>query len=129
MFYIDTSAALKFVLEEPESTELIRWMRAHSDAVISSDLLRTELLRATKREAPELMGRARVIIESIFLLRLPPSTFERSAEIGPDLLRSLDAIHLAAALELGDELDGFITYDDRQAAAANLLGFAVLSPR
>ncbi len=46
----------------------------------------------------------------------------------PLLLRSLDAIHLAAALELGDELDGIVTYDERLSDAAALLGVAVISP-
>ena len=61
-------------------------------------------------------------------MTLPTSTFERAAEIAPDLLRSLDAVHLAAALELGDSLEGLITYDERLAAAAALHGIAVISP-
>ena len=74
------------------------------------------------------MPRARAVLDSITLLNVPAETFERAAELEPLLLRSLDAIHLAAALELGDELDGIVTYDDRLSDAAELLGVVVVSP-
>lgn len=127
-YYMDSSAAVKLVLNEPGSRALATWAAAHSDDVVSSDLLRTELLRATRRGAPEHMPRARKVVESITLLSLPPATFERAAELEPYTLRSLDALHLASALELGDELDGLVTYDDRLAAAAALHGIAVIAP-
>lgn len=57
-YYLDTSAAVKLVVREPGSTGLARWAAGHADTVVSSDLLRTELLRATRRGAPELMPRA-----------------------------------------------------------------------
>ncbi len=75
------------------------------------------------------MPRARAVLDSIAILTLPTSTFERAAEPDPDRLRGLDALHLAAALELGDELDGFVTYDDRLAVAASRYAVAVVSPR
>lgn len=127
-YYLDTSAAVKLVLKEARSTALLAWTKAHADDVVSSDLLRTELLRATKRGAPAQMQRARAVLDSITLLSLPAVTFERAAELDPPLLRSLDALHLAAALELGDELDGIITYDDRLAASAQLHGISVIAP-
>jgi len=127
-FYLDTSAAVKLVVSEPGSRAMSRWAVAHPDEIVSSDLLRTELLRATRRGAPEQMPRARAVLDSITLLSVPTETFERAAELEPSLLRTLDAVHLAAALELGDELDGIITYDDRLSDAAALLGVAVISP-
>ena len=54
--------------------------------------------------------------------------FERAATLDPDALRSLDAIHLASAMELGDELDEIVTYDARLAEAARSYGIAVISP-
>ena len=126
-YYLDTSAAVKLVVAEPETAALAKWLEANPE-VVSSDLIRTELLRAVKRAAPEQMVRARRVLDSVALMTLPTSTFERAAEIGPDLLRSLDALHLAAALELGDSLEGLITYDERLAAAAALHGIAVISP-
>jgi len=127
-FYLDTSAAVKLVLGEPSSRAMTKWARVHAERVISCDLLRTELLRATRRGAPDQMPRARAILDSITLLSLPSTTFERAAELEPAGLRSLDAVHLAAALELGDELDGMVTYDDRLAAASALHGVTVVSP-
>lgn len=42
---------------------------------------------------------------------LPTSVFERAALLEPDHVRSLDALHLASALDLGDDLEGLVTYD------------------
>jgi predicted nucleic acid-binding protein len=64
----------------------------------------------------------------VILLSLPASIFERAAELAPDSLRSLDAVHLAAALELGDDLDGIVTYDDRLSEAARQLGITAIGP-
>lgn len=127
-FYLDTSAAVKLVVREPESNALLSWAVANADVVVSSDALRTELLRATRRGAPEQMPRARAVLDSLTIVALPGSTFERAAQLEPAGLRSLEALHLAAALELGDELDGFVTYDARLAAAASLHAIDVISP-
>ncbi len=128
-YYLDTSAAVKLVLSEPSSRAMVAWARGNAERVVSCDLLRTELLRATRRGAPDHMPRARAILDSITLLSLPSTTFERAAELEPAVLRSLDSVHLAAALELGDELDGMVTYDDGLAAAAALHGVTVVAPR
>ena len=97
--------------------------------VVSCDLLRTELLRVTRKVAPNHMRRAREVLESVTLLTMPTAMFERAVELQPEGLRSLDALHLAAALELGDDLEGLITYDDRLQAAADHHGLAVVAPR
>jgi len=52
----------------------------------------------------------------------------RAAELDPSTLRSLDAIHLATALEAGDELTAVVTYDARMSEAAEQLGLRVLAP-
>ena len=78
------------------------------------------------RRTPCLAPRA--LLDSLTLLTVPASTFERAADLDPDLLRGLDALHLAAALELGDDLDGVVTYDERLAAAAQLHGVTVTAP-
>ena len=127
-YYLDTSAAVKLVLSEPGSTAVLAWVTEHDQELVSSDLLRTELLRATRRVSPRLMPRARAVLDAITLLTLPASTFERAAELDPELLRSLDALHLAAALELGDELEGLVTYDRRLATAAEQYAVTVVSP-
>ncbi|MDE3203076.1 MAG: PIN domain-containing protein [Acidobacteriota bacterium] len=127
-FYLDTSAAAKLVVAEPASEAMASWGAAHETRVIASDLLRTELLRATRRAAPDRMQRARSVLDALTLINLTSATFERAATLDPGELRSLDALHLAAALELGDELDGIVTYDSRMAAAASLYGVAVITP-
>jgi predicted nucleic acid-binding protein len=127
-FYLDTSAAAKLVVAAPGSKAMASWAATHETRVIASDLLRTELLRATRRAAPDRMQRARSVLDAITLFNLTSATYERAATLDPEELRSLDALHLAAALELGDELDGIVTYDDRMAAAASLYGVAVIAP-
>lgn len=128
-YYLDTSAAAKLVVSERGSAALVRWVGEREAQIVSSDLLRTELQRATRRGAPEQMERARAVLDSITMLRIATSTYERAAELEPELLRSLDALHLAAALELGDDLEGIITYDARLAEAAHRHGIRVIAPR
>ena len=127
-YYLDTSAAVKLVVQEVGSKALRTWLRKMKEPIVSSDLLRTELLRATRRCAPEQMLQARLVLDSLVLVGLSSQLFERAGDLEPGLLRSLDALHLAAALDLGDDLDGMITYDDRLAAAAEAHGILVVAP-
>lgn len=127
-FYLDTSAAVKLVVEEAGSKALRAWLQQVTAPIVSSDLIRTELLRATRRGAPEQVQRARAVLDSLVLVTMSTPIFEHAATLDPDVLRSLDALHLAAALDLGDDLDGIITYDDRLATAAAALGIAVIAP-
>jgi len=127
-FYLDTSAAVKLVVEERGSKALRSWIARTRASIVSSDLTRAELLRVTRRGAPERMPQARAVLDSLILITLPTQLFERAADLEPDLLRSLDALHLAAALDLGDDLDGIVTYDDRLGAAAVAHGITVVAP-
>jgi predicted nucleic acid-binding protein len=127
MHYLDTSALVKFVVRESESAALLRWARTHSLA--SSDLARTELVRAVRRVDPAAVTAAREVLASVHLIRLTPDVLDAAARLAPDTLRSLDAIHLSSALALGDDLESFVTYDDRQAEAAQLRGVVVYKPR
>ena len=128
MFYLDTSAAVKLVVAERGSAALRRWLEPRDERVFSSDLLRTELLRSTRSAAPQHMVQARAILDSLVLLTLSTAVCERAAMLEPALLRSLDALHLAAALEVGDELEAMVTYDQRMAEAARALGVRVVAP-
>jgi len=69
-----------------------------------------------------------MVLDSLTLLTLPTSVFERAGELEVESLRSLDALHLAVALELGDDLEGIVTYDDRLADAARSSGVMVVAP-
>lgn len=127
-YYLDTSAAVKLVVAEAGSAALTRWLRRRSGDVVSSDLLRTELLRVTRRGAPQQMQQARMILDAVALFALTSTTFERAALVDPLELRSLDSIHLAAALELGADLEGIVTYDQRLGDAAIANGITVIAP-
>lgn len=105
-----------------------RWSVAAGDQVLSSYLLRTELLRVTRRVDPEQLPQARGLLDSLVLLSLSTSVCERAAVLEPVVLRSLDALHLAAALELGDDLQGLVTYDRSLGEGAGALGIRAVAP-
>jgi hypothetical protein len=125
--YLDTSAAVKLVVKEPETAALRRWLRSH-DELVSSDITRTELLRVTRLHAPQRVAAARAVLDALHLLAITTDVCERAALLEPRQLRSLDALHLASALQLGDDLDGIVTYDRRLADAASDLAIPVVAP-
>ncbi|WP_434971228.1 type II toxin-antitoxin system VapC family toxin [Microbacterium sp. bgisy207] len=126
--YLDTSAVVKLVVAETESAALLTWLQAPDRVPVTSDLCRTELLRAVRGGAPERIVRAREVLDSLTVLQLSTAIFERAATLQPAALRSLDAVHLASALELGDDLRAVVTYDYRQADAAAALAIYVAQP-
>lgn len=127
-YYLDTSALVKLVAPEPESAVLRQWLEARAEALVTSDLARTELFRAVRRVLPKSAPLARQVLDTLTVLRLETSVFEEAARLEPTGLRSLDALHLAAALLLDDDLLGVVTYDERLAEATRLLGYPVLAP-
>ena len=108
---------------------MLRWATEHEDGLLSNDLLRTELLRAVRRGGPDQMQRARRVLDSLTLVTVPTSMFERAGELDIEGLRSLDALHLAVALDLDDDLEGIVTYDERLGDAARSFGVTVIAPR
>jgi uncharacterized protein len=128
-FYVDTSALVKLVVAEPESDALLAWLGDEVREAVSSDLARAELLRAVRRAAPDRTVRARAVLDSITILGVTTDIFEQAGRLEPTSLRTLDAIHLAAALVLGDELQGIVTYDERLAEAAEANGVGAIDPR
>lgn len=126
--YLDTSALVKLVVAETETPALLTWLKQQDTSLVSSDLARAELVRAVRRSAPERMVRAREVLDSITLLTVTSDVFEAAGRLDPPMLRTLDAVHLAAALGLGDDLESIVTYDERLAAAAQANGVAVRAP-
>ncbi|MEZ5236137.1 MAG: type II toxin-antitoxin system VapC family toxin [Acidimicrobiales bacterium] len=126
--YLDTSALVKLVVEEPETKALRAWLAAADRSPVSCDLARTELLRAVRRAAPDRIVRAREVLDAITLVSVRTAIFEQAGRLDPSVLRTLDALHLAAALDLGDDLDVIVTYDERLAQAATANGVAVSRP-
>lgn len=127
-YYLDTSALTKLVVAESETKALRAWLRKADRIPVASDLARTELLRAVRRAAPDRLVEARAVLDTLTLTELTPSILDEAGRLDPASLRSLDAIHLAAALDLGDDLDGLVTYDERLAEAARQNGIAVTAP-
>jgi predicted nucleic acid-binding protein len=129
LWYVDTSAVVKLIVAEPESLALRDWLLAPGREVVACDLVRTELFRVVRRAAPELMVQARGVLEAITILQVSTSIFEIAGRLDPVDLRSLDAVHLAAALDLGDDLAGMVTYDERLDAAAAANGIVSVAPQ
>lgn len=129
MRYIDSSAIVKLVAPEPETAALVEALRSDPD-IISSALARVEVMRAIMRvgTSPDRAGRAADVFDRIALVPIDAQVLARAAVLEPRDLRSLDAIHLATALLLQNDIDGVLTYDARLAGAAEAAGMAVLAP-
>lgn len=85
-------------------------------------------MRAVRRAAPDRFVQVRGVLDSVTLLEVTSHIFEEAGRLDPSILRTLDAVHLAAALDLGDDLEALVTYDDRLAEAAVASGIEVIAP-
>lgn len=126
--YLDSSALAKLVVHEPESPALRRYLRRRSQRA-SCALARVELVRAVRPQGPSAIAVARRVLAGVDLIRLDDALLDDAAELGGTALRTLDAIHLAAARALGHELEAVVTYDTRMTDAANTLRMSVVAPR
>jgi predicted nucleic acid-binding protein len=126
--YLDSSALVKLVIAEPESRALRRYLGREPERA-SCALARVEVLRAVRSHGPAARTRARRLLQRLSLVRLDDALLDAAAALDPEILRSLDAIHLAAAQVFGDELSAVVTYDARMARAAALLELRVDAPR
>lgn len=131
--YADASALVKLVREERESPALRTFL---DDAdLVSSELVLAEIPRAIRRAAASdpslaigsLLERAGELIEALALRPLDSGLLSSAGALAEPVLRALDAIHLASAVRL-TPIDAFVTYDERQAAAARLAGLRTVAP-
>jgi predicted nucleic acid-binding protein len=118
---------VKLVVEEPESVPLRELLARDSDQLASA-IVEVEVVRAVRRAIPELVVQAQRVVSQISVVEPTEAIRARAALLDPVKLRSLDALHLATALEIGDELDGLVTYDQQMSAAGESLGLAVFAP-
>lgn len=125
--YLDTSALVKLVVIEKESRALRTFLR-HEPEQFSCAIARTELLRAVHRGGSAAIEDARRVLRSVHLIRLGDALLDAAGLLDPVNMRSLDAIHLAAAAVIAPEVTAVVTYDKRMAEGAALLGFSVASP-
>lgn len=129
MNYLDSSALLKLLFEEPESAQLEHWVSEQLDIPgVSSELVKIEVVRATRRLDPQVLPAARRLVAQLDLIPITSDLIESAADLGSDLLRSLDAIHLASALSLGSALTAFVAYDARLATAAQNADLPIAQP-
>lgn len=129
MIYIDTSALVKLLFEESESSALSDWLTLKSTIPkISSHLSTVELLRTCKRIDDSLVDQARRLLDGVDLVPIDHVIVEQAAILTPRQLHSLDAIHLASALSLNEDLTDFVAYDVRLCSAASMVGLPVVSP-
>ncbi|MGP3971117.1 type II toxin-antitoxin system VapC family toxin [Streptomyces sp. 6N223] len=132
LIYLDTSAALKLIKRETESDALAAWLSTEGSAtVLTCDLTRTEMRRALHAlgTSPAVLRDAEEWLEECALIRMPPDLFRRAGDLSHgSRLRSLDALHCAAAMKLGAALTAFVAYDKRLVEIAASLGLPVKSP-
>lgn len=129
--YLDSSAIVKLVIDEPESAALrrhVRSRRADPGSWVASALVRTEVVRAVLHLGEEVIDRARTVLSTIHLTAVSDRTLVEASILRPAGMRSLDAIHLATALRFGSELRELVTYDHRLADAAAKHGLRVSMP-
>jgi predicted nucleic acid-binding protein len=133
IFYVDASALVKLVREETESGALRTYL-AGAD-LVSSELILTEVPRAVHRAVANdpalpgdlLLDRAGGLIDTLALRPLDRGLLAGAGALAEPTLRALDAIHVASAVGL-DPIEAFVTYDERQAAAARLAGLRTMAP-
>lgn len=125
--YLDSSAIVKLAVREPESAALARHLRRRRP-LVSSALARMEVLRALLPLGPPAVQRGHDVLGRIELVRVNDRVLVAAGTLLPTDLRSLDAIHLATAQQLGADLAQVVTYDERMADVARTLGWTVASP-
>lgn len=130
LYYADTSAVIKLLVEESHSRAFAAFYDAHPDTEwVSSALLRIEVTRAVARAAPALLPDARDLLSAFSYIAIDDDVVEGAMNEPDRGLRSLDAIHLATARILGDDLSAIVSYDDRLLKAAADAGLGIASPR
>jgi len=129
VIYLDSSALMKLVRREAETEALREWLdRRREQPVVASELGRVEVLRAARRVGDPVLAEARAVVGDLDLVPLDRAVQDVACDIGDPLLRTLDALHLASALLLGDALTAFVAYDHRLAGGARAAGLVVAAP-
>lgn len=130
LYYADTSAVIKLLVEESHSQAFAAFYDGHADAEwVSSALLRIELTRVVTRAMPALLPDARDLLTAFSYIAIDNDVVEGAINEPDRGLRSLDAIHLATARILGGDLSSLVSYDERLLKGAADAGLGTESPR
>jgi uncharacterized protein len=123
--YLDTSAAMKILIDEPESDALLRELTGSDHRLVASWLLHTELHCAAGRTPAVIaIDAVNSVLDAVTLADLTRGDLLVAGTHAP--LRSNDAIHLATALRLG--VDAIVSYDNELSRAAVAAGLRVIAP-
>jgi predicted nucleic acid-binding protein len=126
VIYLDSAAVVKLVHAEAESQALRGWLADRSSlGWVSSVLVEVETVRALARHAPAAVSRLPPVLDLMVLVEISSEVRALAQTVTPPAVRTLDAIHLATALRLGDQLTSLVTYDRRLADAAMAAGLTV----
>lgn len=125
LVYVDTSALGALLIAQPETPALVNWLDREPARLISSDLLETELRRMAVREGREQL-KVSALLDGVSLVALDRATYRSAGFLPMPYLRTLDALHLEAAMRL--DADAVLTYDHRLGEAARTIGLAMISP-
>lgn len=126
--YLDASGFVKLAVEEPETGSLRAFLAARTSRRVSSALLRAESLRAVRHLGADALATVRESLRRVDLVAIDDRILDAAGTLDPRVLRTVDAIHLATALALGDDLELIVTYDTRMVEAAGHLGLATATP-
>lgn len=129
VWYLDSSAIVKFAVAERESASIAAW-RADldgEDVLVTCELAVAEVLRAVQRVDGEI-DVALAHLDALEQVVVDRELLLSAGRLEPSGMRTLDAIHLAAAVAAGDDVSGVVTYDSRMADAARRLGLATIAP-
>jgi len=128
--YVDTSAVAKLFIAQRETVDLRQWLSDRSKPqLVSSALLAVELLRLLRLVDPATVTPAeRFLAADVDIVELTPPVLDDATTVPPPRLRTLDAIHLATALDLGSAVDILLTYDRVFIEAARAARLTTASP-
>lgn len=130
MIYVDTSALLKLLKDDEAEGPALR---AHLEAtaeprLVSSTLLTVEARRSMLRIRPEGLPKVDLVLAEVAQISISDAVIESASRLPDPLLRSLDAIHLATALLIRDDIETVLTYDLRLRGAAEAHGLPTAAP-
>lgn len=125
VIYLDTSVAVRTILDVPQRRALQQWMQSETSTFVSSRLLRTEVVRVMRRERRPLTDAA-ALLDRVGLIDLRRETHAVAESIEKHV-KTLDALHLATAVLLGDGVT-VASHDSVMLTVAEHLGLAVTDP-
>lgn len=120
---------MKLVRAEAETEALQEWLTLRPEQpIVTSELGRVEVLRAARRAGSRVLTEARALVGDLDLIPLDRAVQDLASDVDEPLLRTLDALHLASAILLSEQLTAFVAYDHRLTSAAQTAGLLVATP-